>query len=313
MNLICKQCGKEYKADRDTRLYCSVACYNKSKHILISKTCKHCGASFSVLPHDINKRQYCSYECRHKAQEKLTIQVCSFCGKEYSINWAGNHRKYCSIECSDKAKDTRITVNCAVCGKPYLARPHNLENGLGKYCSNECRYASKRDKKVVVCKTCGKEFETVKSELTRRGGAKYCSQKCAFENPDYKAHGKSKGGKRPDLDNQYFRSSWEANYARILNHLKDNYIVKSWKYEADCFDLGFGNYYPDFKVESIDGLVAYHEVKGYKHPVGEKKIEAFRELYSDIPLTIIGEEAYKNLSAVYSKRISNWEIGKYGC
>ena len=29
---------------------------------------------------------------------------------------------------------------------------------------------------------------------------------------------RGKGGKRKDLDNVYFRNSWEANYARFLNY-----------------------------------------------------------------------------------------------
>ena len=41
----------------------------------------------------------------------------------------------------------------------------------------------------------------------------------------------AKGGIRTDL-NAYFRSTWEANYARILN-----YESIEWKYEAKTFQL----------------------------------------------------------------------------
>src|SRR3990167_3875993 len=53
----------------------------------------------------------------------------------------------------------------------------------------------------------------------------------------------AKGGIREDL-NQYFRSNWEANYARILN--LEN---KVWKYEVKTFQLSEGSYTPDFWIE----------------------------------------------------------------
>jgi endogenous inhibitor of DNA gyrase (YacG/DUF329 family) len=229
--------------------------------------CKQCGKEYSVLPHDANKRKYCSYECKNDSQKKLTIQVCGYCGKEYTINWAGNHRKYCSAECNDKDKDTKIETNCTVCGKSFLARPLALANGLDKYCSNKCRYRG----------------------VQSGGGLSW------------------KAGKRSDLGNTYFRSSWEANYARLLNHYQDRFVIKSWEFEPDAFDLDGIVYIPDFKVIDTNGDVSYHEVKGWMDKGSKKKIEMMRTINSDINFLVIDSEKYNVIEQVYSDMIPNWE------
>ena len=66
-------------------------------------------------------------------------------------------------------------------------------------------------------------------------------------------YSRCRGGKRLDLNSKYFRSSWEANYARYLNFLiKHNQLYK-WEYEADTFVFeaikrGTRSYIPDFKI-----------------------------------------------------------------
>ncbi len=80
------------------------------------------------------------------------------------------------------------------------------------------------------------------------------------------------GGKR-----HYFKSLWEANYARFLQWLKEQGKIENWQYEPDTFwfdkiKRGVNNYTPDFKithlkpVKYIDGRSSqfeYVEVKGY--------------------------------------------------
>lgn len=313
MKYICKWCKNSFEAKSSSnRIYCSNLCYSLSSKIHKFVICKNCHKEFE-LPRAHKPQDYCSISCKGEAKRKTKKIECRNCGKAFEINWQGSKRIYCSLECNNKAKDTRIEVNCATCGKSYLARPRDLENGLDKYCSVECRGKAKRDKRIVVCKTCGKEFETVKSELTRRGGVKYCSRKCHFQSTDYKAHGNANGGKRTDLNNQYFRSSWEANYSRLLNYLKERYIIKSWEYEPQQFDIGGNTYCPDFRVESINGSIGYHEVKGYKSALGTQKINKFQELYPELPLTLIDEKVYINLAHTYSRSIPGWEIDRYAC
>lgn len=82
-------------------------------------------------------------------------------------------------------------------------------------------------------------------------------------------------GRREDL-NQFFRSNWEANFARYLNHKG-----KSWAYEPQVFSFldhgvkrGTVSYCPDFKVGTL-----WIEIKGYLDPKGKTAIRRFKRFY----------------------------------
>ncbi len=107
---------------------------------------------------------------------------------------------------------------------------------------------------------------------------------------------KAKGGKRPDLDNRYFRSSWEANYARYLNLLVSQIEIVAWEYEPDTFEFhnikrGTRFYKPDFKVYLFpfpDGGYEYHEVKGYMTPKSKTQLKRMAKYYPNEKIVIIG-------------------------
>ena len=176
MKLICQRCGIEFKTRNRTRKYCSRECYHLARAVRVSSVCLQCGEEFAVLPHDLDKRKYCSRVCKWASQRKLTEYTCQQCGGVFVLNLAKSKRKYCSLECTHRASDTRITVSCEVCGKAILVRKRAYhQEGLGKFCSNACRYRGIRNR----------------------------------ESSSWKA------GCREDLGDTYFRSSWEANYARL--------------------------------------------------------------------------------------------------
>lgn len=97
---------------------------------------------------------------------------------------------------------------------------------------------------------------------------------------------KFRGGYRKDLG-YYFRSSWEANYARYLNYRG---IV--WEYEPKRFYLKELDctYLPDFRLE--DGT--YIEVKGWDTREARIKRKAFRKQYG-YKLIVIGRFRYNKL------------------
>ena len=126
-----------------------------------------------------------------------------------------------------------------------------------------------------------------------------------FGKPAAKGSGTGKGGKRVDLNNQYFRSRWEPNYARILN-LKGI----PWLYESKVFylrnDKGkiVDSYRPDFYLPETD---EYIEIKGWLSPEFKKKWKLFKEQYPDIKITLIGPEEYSELEKKYKGKIKEWE------
>lgn len=145
-------------------------------------------------------------------------------------------------------------------------------------------------------------------------------------------------GKRPDLNNQFFRSSWEANFYRYLKHTTGGSV--RIKYEPEDFTFwqfgikkGTVSYTPDFKIEYIDeyGKVSDYEwieVKGgFLRNQDKTKIRRFQKYFPDeakhlkavtpglstktalffkevgVPIKAV----YPDLNKEYKKVIPNWE------
>ncbi|MBI2020152.1 hypothetical protein HYS94_01910 [Candidatus Daviesbacteria bacterium] len=110
------------------------------------------------------------------------------------------------------------------------------------------------------------------------------------------AKGTSRGGFREDLGH-YVRSSWEANFARLLKYSNISYY-----YEAKRFDLKDGRTYcPDFLIPSLN---CYLELKGYD---GDNRFEKAKQIYSQLNFIKIDGNVYKDLETMFSNVIPLWE------
>jgi hypothetical protein len=123
---------------------------------------------------------------------------------------------------------------------------------------------------------------------------------------------RSLSGKRKDLKNQFFRSKWEANYARYLNWLKKMNYIKDWKYEEDEFwfeDIkrGTRSYLPDFKIYNSNGTIEYIEVKGWMDDKSRTKLSRMQKYYPNIKISIVDGECMADLNKKISRMIPNWE------
>jgi len=108
----------------------------------------------------------------------------------------------------------------------------------------------------------------------------------------------TRGGYREDLGH-YVRSSWEANYSRLLRFLELTYV-----YEPKRFVLPNGSYLPDFYVTELDH---YIEIKGFWRKDDSLRVESFRISYPDIIFYVIDEVEYEKLEEKFSKYIPTWE------
>jgi len=107
------------------------------------------------------------------------------------------------------------------------------------------------------------------------------------------------GGKRSDLNDQFFRSTWEANLARIMNYHK----IK-WEYEPKRFDFGEFSYCPDFYLPETDSWV---EVYGYLDEDKAKKLWAISKL---VNIQIVNETIYDQLKSEFKDKLPFWENGR---
>jgi hypothetical protein len=114
-----------------------------------------------------------------------------------------------------------------------------------------------------------------------------------------------KGAFRKDL-NQYFRSKFEANFARFLSWLNIKYEYETNK---TIFKLNDGRtYICDFYLPEIE---QYVELKGFdwKKKI-QDKYEVFKKEFPKIKWNILYQksEEWKQIVKNYSKLIDNWEF-----
>jgi len=118
-------------------------------------------------------------------------------------------------------------------------------------------------------------------------------------------------GKREDLGGLFVRSSWEANYARYLNWMKERGEIKDWQYEKETFDFpvkrGTRFYTPDFKIWEKDDSIVYHEVKGWMTNQGRTALKRMSKYYPEIKIVLITAKEYHAISKWKNLISPNWE------
>lgn len=118
---------------------------------------------------------------------------------------------------------------------------------------------------------------------------------------------RSIGGSR-----SFYRSKWEANYARHLEWLLNQGVIVFWAYEPKTFwfeniKRGVRSYKPDFFVRFTDGEEAYIEVKGWMDPKSKTKIKRFRKYYPFLKLEVVGAEWFQKHRREMKGLIPDWE------
>ena len=131
--------------------------------------------------------------------------------------------------------------------------------------------------------------------------------------PTTNAYSRTRSGKRSDLDDRFFRSSWEANFARYLDFLITNGDIFRWEYEPDRFDFteikrGTRSYMPDFKVwDTKDSVPYYYEIKGWMDAKSKTRLKRMTKYYPTIKVIVFGAKEYRDLTKKLSAVIPNWE------
>ena len=110
----------------------------------------------------------------------------------------------------------------------------------------------------------------------------------------------------------FFRSRWEANYARYLQFLKDRGDILEWEHEPKTFwfeeiKRGVCSYLPDFRVYFGKESYEYHEVKGWMDSRSKTKIKRMRKYYPEETLVVIAADKYREIKEKMGRIISGWE------
>lgn len=223
-------------------------------------------------------------------------RICSVCGGIFYYENPKSHRKTCSEECLKRFKATRWQITehprgmlgkkhtpevCKILSKKYKENWDNLSSDV----------KAQRVNKMILNKL--KKYGTL--AVANR-------EKCSW-----RAGWREIGGKR-----KYYRSKWEANYARYLEFLKYHNEIKDWQHESKTFwfekiKRGCRSYLPDFEILNKDDSIEYHEVKGWYDERSKTKINRMKKYYPDVKLKIIFEKEYKNIQKKMCGLIKDWE------
>lgn len=157
-----------------------------------------------------------------------------------------------------------------------------------------------------TCPKCGDEFEL----RTPSSPQQTCGRSCAakLRAPGFKS--RSRMGK---YNGQMYRSGWERNIARYLDHQVDQGVVDRWEYECERFPFpvkrGNKSYLPDFKVWYPDGSYEWWEVKGYLDDASRIKLKRFALHHPEesMKLKLIDRPAYMKIKADFQDKLEGWE------
>ncbi len=95
-----------------------------------------------------------------------------------------------------------------------------------------------------------------------------------------------------DDKDYYFRSRWEAKYAKHLAFLKKIKDIQDWEHEPQTFwfegiKRGVVSYLPDFKVIKNDGTHYWVEVKGFMDKKSATKLKRMKKYFPNEEVKLI--------------------------
>lgn len=123
----------------------------------------------------------------------------------------------------------------------------------------------------------------------------------------WKAGWRQIGGKQ-----NFYRSRWEANYARYLEWLKSLKQIAEWKHEPETFWFeairrGVRSYKPDFRVWELDGSSSLHEVKGWMDDRSRVCLARMAKYYPHEKIVLIDGRQYRSIRLQVKSLVAGWE------
>jgi len=128
-------------------------------------------------------------------------------------------------------------------------------------------------------------------------------------------HSFAKRGYRDDLGGIFFRSRWEANYARFLAMLQRQRGIVSWEFEPVTFSFedtthGIRSYTPDFRIVRPDGSVYFVEIKGWMDRKSAIQFKGMAKQHPTVELQLVDKTKYRQIARRFGPIIPHWEVEK---
>jgi hypothetical protein len=110
----------------------------------------------------------------------------------------------------------------------------------------------------------------------------------------------------------YFKSKWEANYARYLDWMRQRNLIADWLYEPQTFTFPdtrgvASSYKPDFRVLRPEGSHYWVEVKGYMTAASKTKLRRFERHFPGEVIMIVGSDWFAKNNEMMKGLVRGWE------
>lgn len=249
------------------------------------------------------KSNICRYAKRNaltnKSRKIERVAQCMVCKTEFmNTGSAENRRRFCSRGCLSKNMSLKRKEALEKYGHPkgMYGKHHTDQNKARQsdFASNHWKCMTdqeKNDKTLKTMKTKEKNgtLITIRTKTTWKQGWREI------------------GG-----INKYYRSRWEANYARYLEFLKKQGVIVRWEHEPETFWFeailrGVRSYLPDFRVTELNGEIVYHEVKGWMDDRSITKLKRMAKYHPKVKIIVIDESWFKANSKKIKPLIPDWE------
>lgn len=180
----------------------------------------------------------------------------------------------------------------------------------GKKHSDETRlHLSRTSKAANLFLTQEQRSERVFKSLKTRTANTDGSLPAKVKRGSWQAGWREIGGKR-----NFYRSRWEANYARYLEWLKTLGEITEWQHEPETFWFeeirrGVRSYKPDFRVWEKGGSTL-HEVKGWMDDRSRVCLKRMAKYYPHEKIVLVDGRQYRAIRLKVMRLVPDWEDSK---
>lgn len=239
------------------------------------------------------------FECGDGTQKAFSKELgrtsASVCRIAREMGLTNTRRKSCAEYSAANGERVRKRIEEQGHPRGHLGKKHSAESRA---------LISKNTSKSLLSMTKERRAEINERTIRTRNarGTLYVKRTASW-----KSGWRTIGGK-----SHFFRSRWEANYARYLESLKRSEKIVDWMHEPETFWFtgateGPFSYLPDFLVIEHGGGIVYVEVKGWMDDRSIKTIRKMGEYYSRHTLIVIDSKAYRSLEKQCINQIEGWE------
>lgn len=231
------------------------------------------------------------------------------CRKARELGLTDSNRKYLTEPRDRRKYKTHESLRAAMSErlKRSIAENGHPRGMAGKHHTAEVRRRIGEKTKARARSMSAEERSNIVLKAMRTKVEKYGSAGSPRPHATWKAGWREIGGKR-----KYYRSRWEANYARYLEWLKQQGQIADWQHEPETFwfeaiKRGVRSYLPDFRVWENDGSAHLHEVKGWMDARSKTTLKRMAKYHPQERIVVIREKAYNDIARKVGGIIEGWE------